>query len=89
MGNFTSKNDTGCPPRACSVVSDCVTPWTVAHQAPLSMEFSKQEYSCGLPFPTPGDRPDPGIGLSSPALAGRFFITTPPGKPIGCLVTYN
>ena len=54
-------------------------PWTVAHQAPLSMEFSKQEYWSGLPFPTPGDLPDPGIkptSFASPALAGRFFTTS-------------
>ena len=52
------------------------TPWTVAHQAPLSMEFFKQEYWSGLPFPSPGDLPDPGIKptfLVSPALTGRFF----------------
>ena len=55
-----------------------VTPWTVAHQAPLSMGFSNQEYWSGLPFPSPGDLPDPGIkpaSLSSPALAGGFFTT--------------
>ena len=49
-------------------------PWTVAHQAPLSMEFPRQEYWSGLPFPTPGALPDPGIKPSSPAspaLAGR------------------
>ena len=60
------------------------TPWTVAHQAPLSMEFSKQEYWSSLPFPTPGDLPDPGneaTFLPSPALAGRFFPTRPLGKP--------
>ena len=52
-------------------------PWTVAHQAPLSMEFSRQEYWRGLPFPTPGDLPKPGIkhiSLESPALPGRFFF---------------
>ena len=54
-----------------------VTPWTVAHQAPLSMEFSRQEYWSGLSFPSPGDLPDPGI---EPALAGRFFTPVPPGK---------
>ena len=56
-----------------------VTPWTIAHQAPLSMEFSRQEYWNGLPCPSPGDLPDPGIkptSLASPALAGRYFITT-------------
>ena len=55
-----------------------VTPWTVAHQAPLSMEFSGQEYWNELPFPPPGDLPDPGIELdflASPALADRFFTT--------------
>ena len=54
-----------------------VTPWTVAHQAPLSMEFSRQEYWLGLPFPSPGDIPDPGIELTSPTLAGGFFTTEP------------
>ena len=61
-----------------------VTPWTVAHQAPLSMKFSSQEYWSGLPFPTPGDLPDTGIELPSLAplvLAGRFLTTEPPGKP--------
>ena len=68
-----------------SVVSDSVTPWTVARQAPLSKEFSRQEYWSRLPFPTPGDLPDPGIepeSLVSPALAGRIFATVPPGKPM-------
>ena len=52
-----------------SVVSDSfVTPWTVAHQAPLSMESSKQEYWSGLPCPPPGDLPDPGMEPRSPAL---------------------
>ena len=53
--------------------------WTVAHQTPLSMGFSRQEYSTGLPCPPPGDLPDPGIklvSLMSPALAGGFFITS-------------
>ena len=51
------------------------TPWTVACQVPLSMEFSRQEYWSGLPFPSPGDLPDPGIKLVSLSLAGRFFTT--------------
>ena len=59
-----------------------VTPWTVAHQAPLSMEFSRQEYWSGLPFPSPGNLPDSGIELMSPALADGFFTTVPPGNPI-------
>ena len=56
-----------------------VTLWTVAHQASLSMGFSKQEYWSGLPCPLPGDFPNRGIepaSLTSPALAGRFFTTT-------------
>ena len=57
------------------------TPRTVAHQARLSVGFSKQEYRNGLPFPTPGDAPHPGIEcLASPALAGRFFSIEPPGN---------
>ena len=67
-----------------SCVRDFVTPWTVARQAPLSLEFSRQEYCRGSPFPPPGDLPDPGIAsasLASPALASRFFTTVPPGKP--------
>ena len=62
-----------------SVISDSVILWTVACQAPLSMEFSKQEYRSGLPFPPPGDLPDPGIelkSLASPALAGKFLATS-------------
>ena len=61
-----------------------VTPWAMAHQALLSMEFYRQEYWSGLPFPSPGDLPDPGTepaSLVSPALAGGFFTTEPPGKP--------
>ena len=58
-----------------------VTPWTVARQAPLSMGLSWQEYWSGLPFPSPGDLPNPGIETTFPALAGRFFTTVPPGKP--------
>ena len=49
------------------------TPWTVVHQASLSMRFLRQEYCSGLPFPSPGDLPNPGIEPASPALAGRFF----------------
>ena len=58
------------------------TPWTVAHQVPLSMGFSRQEYWSGLPFPSPGDLPDPGIEPMSPALEGRFFTAEPQGKPV-------
>ena len=63
-----------------------MTPWTVVRQAPLSVEFSRQEYWNGLPFPPPGDHlPYPGIEPSSPAspaLAGRFFTTAPPEQPL-------
>ena len=58
-------------------------PWTVGHQAPLSIEFSRQEYWSGVLFPTPGDLPDTGIKLVSPVsptLAGGFFTTEPYGK---------
>ena len=57
------------------------TLWTVAHQAPLSMEFFRQEYWSLLPFLTPGDLPNPGIKSTSPALVGSFFTIVPPGKP--------
>ena len=61
---------------SCSVVLDSLaTPWLyVARQAPLFMEFSRQEYWSGLPFPSLGDLPDPGIKPTSPSLAGKFFI---------------
>ena len=68
-----------CSVRACSVMSDYVTAWTVARQTPLSMEFSRQEYWSGMPFLP--DLPDPGIKPVSPALVGRFFTTEPPLKP--------
>ena len=62
----------------CSRVRLSVTPWTVARQAPLSMGFPRQEDWSGLPFPPPGDLPDPGVEpacLMSPVLAGGFFTT--------------
>ena len=58
--------------------------WTTAHQAPLSMKCSRQEYWNGLPFPSSGDLPDPGIkpkSLVQPPCAGGFLAPTPPGKP--------
>ena len=72
--------------RACALspVQLYVTPWTVACQAPLPMRFFKQEYWSRLPIPFPGDLPDPGIESQShvsPALAGGFFTTEPPGSP--------
>ena len=66
----------------CSVAQSCPALWgpmTVSCQAPLSMEFSKQEYWSGLPLPTPGDLSNPGIepaSLVSPVFKGRFFTTS-------------
>ena len=57
------------------------TPWTVTRQAPLSMGFPRQEDQSGLPFPSPGDSPTPGIEPAFPALAGGLFTTEPPGEP--------
>ena len=59
--------------------------WTVVHQDPLSMGLSQQEYWSGLPFPSPGDLPEPGIKLVSlvfPAMADEIFTTEPPGNPL-------
>ena len=65
-----------------SVMSDSLgTPWTVAHQTPLSMEFSRQGYWSGLPFPSPGDLPNPRIEPESPALQADSLLSEPPGKP--------
>ena len=76
---------------AFSVIQLCLTlvfatSWMVAHQAPLSMGFSKQGYGSGLPCPPPGDLPDTGmepVSLMSPALVGRIFTTAPPGRLLG------
>ena len=59
------------------------TPWTVAHQAPLSMGFPRQEYWSGLPFPSIGDLPDLGIEPGSPELQADSLPSEPPGKPWG------
>ena len=56
------------------------TPWTAAHQAPLSMEFFRQEYQSVLPFPSPVDLPDPGIEPMSPAMQADSLLSKPPGK---------
>ena len=69
------------PAQSFSHVRLFATPWTIAHQPPLSMVFPKQEYWSGLPFPSPGDIPSTGIELASPGLAGGFFTAVPPGKP--------
>ena len=68
-----------------SVMSDSATPWAVAHQVPLSMGFPREEHWSGLLLPPPGDLPNPGIKPASPAysaLAGRFFTSVTPGKPM-------
>ena len=58
------------------------TPWTIAHQAPLSMGFPRQEYWSGLPFPSPGALPNSGIAPVSSALADGFYATVLPGRPL-------
>ena len=63
-------------------MSDSVILWTVAHQVPLSMEFSRQEYWSGLPFPLSGNLLNPGIERRFPALQGDSLLSEPSGKPI-------
>ena len=66
----------------CVMSDSFATPWTAVFQAPLSMGYPRQECWSGFSFPSPGDLPNLGIKPVSPALAGRFFTTEPPGKPI-------
>jgi len=66
-----------------------VTPWTVACQAPLSMGFSRQEYWSGLPFPSPGDLPAPGIRPGSPALQADSLLTELEGSPVNSFIFSN
>ena len=68
-----------------SVVSDSLRPHELAHQAPLSMGFSRQEYWSGLPCPPPRDPPNPGIELRSPTLQADSLPSEPPGKPLSKL----
>ena len=75
--------------QSCPTLCD---PWTVDYQAPQSIGFSRQEYWSWLPFPPPGDLPNPGIKPASPALAGRYFATEPPGKwlsKFSCLAIFS
>ena len=74
MPEITSNFGSGLVDKSCLTL---VTPWTVAHQAPLSMGFSKQEYWSGLPFSSPGGLPDLGIELRSPALQADSLRTEP------------
>ena len=67
--------------KSLSCVRLFATPWTVAYQAPPPMGFSRQEYWSGLPFPSPGDLPNPGIKPGSPALQADALPSEPPGKP--------
>ena len=67
--------------KSLSCVQLFATPWTVAYQAPPSMRFSGQEYSSGLPFPSPGDLPDPGMEPRSPEFQADALTSEPPGKP--------
>ena len=79
--NCSNNSDTHVVPTVCScdgsgrgsVVSESASPWSVAHQASLSVQFSRQEYWSGGPFPSPGDFSDPGIKPGSPALQAEFF----------------
>ena len=68
--------------KSLSCVRLFATSWTVAHQAPPSMGFFRQEYWSGLPFPSPEDLPDPGIKPRSPALQADALTSEPPGKPV-------
>ena len=72
-----------------AIISDSfMTLWVAAHQAPLSMEFSKQDYWSGLPCPTPGDLPDPRIEPSLPVSQVDFLPIEPPESPYICLCVY-
>ena len=65
------------------------TPWTVAHQAPLSLGFSRQEYWSRLPFSSPGDLPNLGVGPRSPTLAGKFFTFWTTREALICTLRYS
>ena len=67
--------------KSLSCVRLFATPWTISYQAPLSMESSRQEFWSGLPFPSLGNLPDPGIEPGSPALQADTLPSEPPGKP--------
>ena len=84
MGLIKDRNDTDLTGSESKVAQPCPTlcdPWTVAHHTPPSMGFSRQEYWSGLPFPSPGDLPDPGIEPRSPTLQADALTSAPPGKP--------
>ena len=70
----------GLVPKSCLTLA---TPWTIAHQAPLSMRFSRQEYWSGLPFASPGDLPNPGIKPRFPTLPADSLLPEPPTEAPG------
>ena len=74
---------------SCPWCPTLVTPWTVAKQASLSLEFFRQEYWSELPFPSPGDLPEPGIEPGSPALQANSFPSEPPRKPFSYVTGHN
>ena len=75
--------------KSLSHIGPFATPWTIAYQAPLSMGFSRQEYCSGLPFPSLGDLPNPGIELVSPSLQADTLLSEPPGKPYMAIKILN
>ena len=79
--NLNCKNSMGGSGLVTKLFPTFETPWTVAHQAPLSMEFFRQEYWSGLPFPSPGDLPDPRIETASPALQADSLPLSHQGSP--------
>ena len=79
--HFTAYSEDRDIVKSLSCVQLFVTPWTVANQALLSMEFYRQEYWSGLSIPSPGDLPDSGIEPGSPALQEDSLLSEPPGKP--------
>ena len=81
MSYFSHKGEKKVKVKSLSRVRLFATLWTVAHQAPLSMGFSRQEYWSGLPFPPPGDLPDPGTEPRSPVLQADTLTSEPPISP--------
>ena len=81
-GQFSFQSQRKVKVKSLSRVRLFATPWSVAYQTPPSMGFSRQVYWSGLPFPSPGDLPDPGIEPRSPAFQADALNSDPPGKPI-------
>ena len=83
VGGYSSPETEKSEMKSLSHVRLFATPWTVVYQAPPSMGFSKQEYWSKLPFPSPGDLPNPGIEPSSPALQTSALPSEPPSPETG------